>query len=181
MTENNRAMSHRHAASMNALSNPGPVAIAFKLALAGILLFTVSCITMQEEYVCVNCLSVALRMQLCDAQDSSWISNAAIIAVNNTRKDTIIVDSASMARWAMPDSAGRYVVYGLPGEYSISISHPLYESFSHDGIYVSQWAEVTCEHANTEHLIIGLERAGMKKKKKHSSSGIISHKTEGHC
>lgn len=152
-----------------------------KLVMVGIFLVAGSCTTKQEEYGCVNCPSVALRIQLQDAQDSSIISNAEIIAINKTRSDTITVDSAYMALWGTFDSTGQYIVYGLPGEYSISISHPLFEPFSQNGVYVSQWSEVTCEHANTENLIIALDKKNLKKKKMNKSSGIISQKTQGHC
>jgi hypothetical protein len=47
-----------------------------KLVMVGIFLVAGSCTTKQEEYGCVNCPSVALRIQLQDAQDSSMISNA---------------------------------------------------------------------------------------------------------
>ncbi|HEX2955829.1 MAG TPA: hypothetical protein VHO70_03320 [Chitinispirillaceae bacterium] len=109
------------------------------------------------------------------------ISNAKIIAINKTKSDTIIVDSSYMALWGMFDSAGQYIVYGLPGEYSINISHPLFESFSQNELYVSQWFEVTCEHANTENLIIALDKLNLKKKSTSKSSGILSQKTSGHC
>jgi hypothetical protein len=160
----------------NIFSNP-----FINLLMAGILLFIGSCTTKQEEYGCVTCPSVALRIQLQDSQDSSKITTAKIIAINNTKRDTIIVDSTYMALWGPIDSAGQYIVYGLPGEYSISISHPLFESFSQNGLYVSQWSEVTCEHANTENLIIALDKLNLKKKSTNKSSGIISQKTEGHC
>jgi hypothetical protein len=149
--------------------------------MTGILLFIGSCTTKQEGYTCVNCLSVALRIQLQDSQDSLMISNAKIIAINTTKKDTITVDSSYMALWGPFDSVGQYIVYGLPGEYSIRISHPLYETFSQNGLYVSQWTEVTCEHANTENLIIALDKFKLKKINTNKSSGIISQKTKGHC
>lgn len=109
------------------------------------------------------------------------ISNAKIIAINNTKKDTIIVDSTYMDLWGSIDSAGQYIVYGLPGEYSISISHPLYDTFSQNGLYVSQWTEVTCKHANTENLVIALDKLILKKRNPNKSSGIISQITKGHC
>jgi hypothetical protein len=152
-----------------------------KLFMAGILLFIGSCTTKHEEYGCVGCPSVALRIQLQDSQDSSMIANAEIIAINTTKRDTVTVDSAYLALWGTTDSAGQYIVYGLPGEYSISISHPLYESFSQNGLNVSQWSEVTCEHANTENLIIAVDKLNLKKRDVNKSSGIISRKTEGHC
>ena len=149
--------------------------------MTGILLFAGSCTTKHEEYGCVNCPSVALRIQLQDSQDNSMISNAVIMAINTTKGDTITVDSTYLAHWGTTDSAGQYIVYGLPGEYSISISHPLYGSFSQNGLYVSQWSEVTCEHANTENLIIALDKINLKKMNTNKTSGIISQKTEGHC
>ncbi len=153
----------------------------FKLLMAGVFLLIVSCTSKQEGYLCVACPSVALRIKLQDSQDSSKVLNAKIIAINKARNDTITVDSTYMFQWGMYDTTGQYTIYGLPGEYSIVISHPLFESFSHDGLYVSQWTEVTCEHANTENLIIALDKFKLKKKSTSKPSGIISQRTDGHC
>jgi hypothetical protein len=135
----------------------------------------------------------ALRYPVADIREirieCRWLQNVVVICLlhqkdvtfNKTRSDTITVDSAYMALWGTFDSTGQYIVYGLPGKYSISISHSLFEPFSQNGVYVSQWSEVTCEHANTENLIIALDKINLKKKKMNKSSGIISQKTQGHC
>jgi hypothetical protein len=86
-----------------------------------------------------------------------------------------------MSNWNGNNSPGHYTVYGLPGEYSISVYHPLYDTFSEDGINVTQWSEVTCEHANTENLIIALDKLTLKQLNGKKSSGIISQITKGHC
>jgi hypothetical protein len=146
-----------------------------------ILLFLVSCPTKQEDFICVGCPSVALRIKLQDSQDSSIISDAKITVINKTTSDTITVDSLYRALWGRYTFDGQYVVYGFPGEYLITITHPLFESFSLNAVNVSQWKDVTCEHANTENLIIGLDRLNLKKKRTNKPGGIISQKTEGHC
>jgi hypothetical protein len=126
-------------------------------------------------------MSVAFRIELQDSQDNGLIKNATIIAINTTKQDTIIIDSLYLENNSDIDSAGHYVVYGIPGEYSLSISHPLYSTFLENSIHVTQWSEVTCEHANTENLIIVVDKLQLNKSNNTKSSGIISQVTQGHC
>ncbi len=135
----------------------------------------------QEGYLCVDCMSVALRIKLQDSSDSTMISSAKIVVINRSKNDTLTVDSAYMAQWGHIESEGAYVIHGLPGTYSIIISHPLYDTCIVNEISVTQWNEVTCEHANTENLIIGLDRAVLKKSGTGKTDGIILQYTKGHC
>lgn len=140
-----------------------------------IVFFTNLVLCTNEEESCVKCKSVAFRIELQNSQDYALIKNARIIAINKTVQDTIIIDSLNS------DSLSHYVIFGIPGDYSLSISHPLYSNFSVNSIIVTQWSEVTCEHANTEKLKIRLEKLQLNKSSKKKSGEIISRITKGHC
>lgn len=140
-----------------------------------------SCSTRQAGYICVDCISAALRVQLIDSQDSSIVKGATIIAINNTKHDTIIFDSSYIRKTGSFNSDSQYVFWGVPGNYSLTINHPQYYPVTISDVSVTQWSEVTCEHANTENLIIGLVKKSLPKIKNRNSSGIISQFTKGHC
>ncbi len=154
--------------------------IIFKTIVLILSVNVLSCMK-EESYGCVDCMSVAFRIDLQDAQDNGSITNARIIAVNKTYNDTIVVDSLYSVKFGDRDSAGHYAIYGIPGEYILNISHPRYSTFVVNSIHVTQWTEVTCEHANTENLIIKLEKLQLNKSYKKKSNGIISQFTKGHC
>ncbi len=135
----------------------------------------------QEGYNCVNCMSVAFRIQLLDSRDGSLIRNATIIAINQSKHDTIIVDSSYMAQRAVFDSAVEYVIWGAPGSYSLEIHHTAYDTFYQSGLTVTQWSEVTCEHANTENLFIRLYKSALAKRQHQKSGEIITQLRQGHC
>jgi len=150
-------------------------------ALFGLLcLHFISCMKL-ESYGCVDCMSVAIRIELQDSQDSGAITNAKIIAINKTYHDTIVVDSLYLVKYGSRDSSGHYTVYGIPGDYSLNISHHLYNTFIVNSINVTQWTEVTCEHANTENLIIRLDKLHLNKNSDRKSDVILSQVTKGHC
>jgi hypothetical protein len=151
-----------------------------KTLLALLCIHTISCMKL-ESYGCVDCMSVAIRIELQDSQDSGSITNAKIIAINKAYHDTIVVDSLYLKKFGDSDSSGHYAIYGFPGEYSLNISHPLYNTFIVNSINVTQWTEVTCEHANTENLIIRLDKLHLNKNSDIKSNGILSQITNGHC
>jgi len=146
-----------------------------------LVLFLFTLCSKQEGYSCVNCASVAFRIQLVDSQDSSLISNATIVAVNQSKHDTVFADSSYLFQQEPLDSVGRYAIAGLPGRYSLKIYKAHYDTLYISGLWVTQWSDVTCEHANTENLVIRLNKTSLTKGLNKKSGEIVKQFTKGHC
>jgi hypothetical protein len=95
---------------------------------------------------CDNCMSVAFRIRLLDAATGIPLENALVVAHPSQ-------EISDTAHYSAVDT--QYVIFGLPGTYSLEISRENYQNFSISGLTVGQWDQDQCDaHSNTIHMTI---------------------------
>ena len=126
---------------------------------------------------CLPCISLALKIRIEDSFTKAPVINASITATNNHPDTLFCCDSA----WHWSDIDSTYQIPGLPGIYKISFSHPEYDSFVIDNIIVTQWDKATCKFANTNNLIIEVDKTAPAKKAGSTGYTLKNQFEEGHC
>jgi hypothetical protein len=120
-------------------------------------------------------MSVAFRIQLVDSTTGIILENALVVAHPSQ-------ETSDTGHYSVADS--EYVIFGLPGTYSLDVSQENYKSFSISGLTVGQWDQDQCEsHSNTIHMTIKVYPASAPKdaQAKTASYEIVRSFTSGGC
>lgn len=140
--------------------------------------------TIQEEEssICVRCISAAMKVSFLDDSQKGHLITGATVTVTNSRNESVTYcDTCSSNGFPVLKGDSSYRFPGGPGTYSLHFSHPDYDSFTVSNIHVTQWEQVTCEHANTLNLVISVHPPTLEKRASGQSYTIMNKYEEGHC
>jgi hypothetical protein len=140
------------------------------------------CTVQEQNYGCVSCTSAAMRVTFFDGETRSPRVAGATVTVTNSRNESVTYcDTCSSTVYSNVKGDSSYLFPGGPGTYSLHFSHPLYDSFTISNIRVTQWEQVTCEHANTLNMVISVHQRALEKSISGQSYSIMSQYEHGHC
>jgi hypothetical protein len=140
-----------------------------------------SCNTSTESYGCVTCISCALKVKIMDSKTQIPVTDARIVVTNNRHDTLTYCDTCHDSSFIRSTFDSTYNFPGLPGKYQIQFSHPDYDAFTISNIEVTQWSEVTCEHANTKNMVIQVDKKSLNKLTEREGYIILEQSEKEHC